>query len=50
MLTVHLLGHAHVTQNGQPVPLSAKAVALIAYLAHALSAAPWAAGIGTDPA
>ncbi|WP_424950472.1 AAA family ATPase [Deinococcus sp.] len=33
MLTVHLLGHAHVTQNGQPVPLSAKAVALIAYLA-----------------
>ena len=33
MLTVHLLGHAHVTQNAQPVPLSAKAVALIAYLA-----------------
>jgi len=33
VLTVHLLGHAHVTQNGQPVPLSAKAVALIAYLA-----------------
>ncbi|WP_407541111.1 AAA family ATPase [Deinococcus radiomollis] len=33
MLTVHLLGHAHVTQNGQPVPLSAKAVALLAYLA-----------------
>ena len=33
MLTVHLLGHAHITQNGQPVPLSTKAVALIAYLA-----------------
>ena len=33
VLTVHLLGHAHVTQNAQPVPLSAKAVALIAYLA-----------------
>jgi AAA ATPase domain len=33
VLTVHLLGHAHITQNGQPVPLSAKAVALIAYLA-----------------
>ncbi|WP_051935668.1 AAA family ATPase [Deinococcus sp. YIM 77859] len=33
MLTVHLLGHAHVTHNGRPVPLSAKAVALITYLA-----------------
>lgn len=32
MLTVHLLGHAHVTYNGRPVPLSAKAVALITYL------------------
>ncbi|QFP77966.1 AAA family ATPase [Deinococcus sp. AJ005] len=32
MLTVHLLGHAHVTYNNRPVPLSAKAVALITYL------------------
>jgi DNA-binding SARP family transcriptional activator len=33
VLTVHLLGHTHVTQDAQPAPLSAKAVALIAYLA-----------------
>ncbi len=33
MLIVHLLGHAHVTLDQQPVPLSAKAVALISYLA-----------------
>lgn len=32
MLTVHLLGHAHVTYNSRPVPLSTKAVALITYL------------------
>ncbi|MDV6375991.1 AAA family ATPase [Deinococcus arenicola] len=32
MLTVHLLGHAHVTYNNRPVLLSTKAVALITYL------------------
>lgn len=32
MLTLHLLGHAHVSRNQQPVPVSAKAVALITYL------------------
>jgi hypothetical protein len=33
MLTVHLLGHVHVSQEGQRVHLSAKATALLAYLA-----------------
>ncbi|TDE86161.1 SARP family transcriptional regulator [Deinococcus sp. S9] len=33
MLTIHLLGHAHISRHNQPVPVSAKAVALIAYLA-----------------
>lgn len=33
MLTIHLLGHAHISRHGQPVPVSAKAVALITYLA-----------------
>ncbi|WP_052352036.1 AAA family ATPase [Deinococcus pimensis] len=33
MLTIHLLGHAHVTLHGRTFPISAKAVALIAYLA-----------------
>ncbi|WP_019587881.1 AAA family ATPase [Deinococcus apachensis] len=32
MLTIHLLGHAHLSRGGQPVPVSAKAVALITYL------------------
>lgn len=32
MLTIHLLGHAHISRNQQPVPVSAKAVALISYL------------------
>ncbi|GBF06224.1 SARP family transcriptional regulator [Deinococcus aerius] len=32
MLTIHLLGHAHLSRDGQPVPVSAKAVALITYL------------------
>lgn len=33
MLIVHLLGHAYVTQDRRTVPISAKATALIAYLA-----------------
>ncbi|ULH14499.1 SARP family transcriptional regulator [Deinococcus sp. KNUC1210] len=33
MLTVHLLGHVHVTQDGKVVVLSAKALALLVYLA-----------------
>ncbi|PYE55747.1 AAA family ATPase [Deinococcus yavapaiensis] len=33
MLRIHLMGHVHVTFNGQLVPLSAKAVALITYVA-----------------
>lgn len=32
MLTIHLLGHAHLSRDSQPVPVSAKAVALITYL------------------
>jgi len=32
VLTIHLLGHAHVSRDHQPVPVSAKAVALISYL------------------
>ncbi|MBB5233872.1 hypothetical protein HNQ09_001310 [Deinococcus budaensis] len=32
-MTIHLLGHAHISRNQQPVPVSAKAVALISYLA-----------------
>jgi len=33
VLTIHLLGHAHVTLHGRTFPISAKAVALITYLA-----------------
>lgn len=33
MLTVNVLGHTHITYKGTLVPLSAKAVALITYLA-----------------
>lgn len=33
MLTVHLLGHVHVSQEGRNVHLSAKATALLTYLA-----------------
>ncbi len=32
MIHLHLMGHAHVTLNGAPIVLSAKSVALIAYL------------------
>lgn len=33
MLRLHLLGHVHVSQNSQPVHLSAKSTALLTYLA-----------------
>lgn len=33
MLTVNILGHSHITHRGNLIPLSAKAVALITYLA-----------------
>ncbi len=33
MLRLHLLGHVHVSLNGQPVHLSAKSTALLVYLA-----------------
>ncbi|WP_420594389.1 hypothetical protein [Deinococcus sp.] len=32
MLTLHLLGHNYLSQNGKPLKLSAKAVALLVYL------------------
>ena len=34
MVKVHLLGHSYISHNGQPLKLSAKAVALLIYLSN----------------